>query len=34
MGVKKYKPTSPAIREMTVLSNEEITKKDLKNHCL
>ena len=28
MGVKKYKPTSPAIREMTVLSNEEITKKD------
>ena len=28
MSIKKYKPTSPARRYMTVLSNENITKKD------
>lgn len=27
MGIKHYKPTSPAIRQMTVLTFEEITKK-------
>ncbi len=28
MGIKKFKPTSPGRRQMTVLSYEEITKKD------
>ena len=28
MGIKKYKPTSPGKRQMTVLSYEEITKKE------
>jgi large subunit ribosomal protein L2 len=28
MGIKKYKPTSPAIRQMTGLANEEVTKID------
>jgi large subunit ribosomal protein L2 len=28
MGVRKYKPTSPAIRQMTVSTFEEITNKD------
>ena len=28
MSVRKYKPTSPALRQMTVLTFEEITKKE------
>ncbi|MCD5413873.1 MAG: 50S ribosomal protein L2 [Clostridiales bacterium] len=28
MGIKKFKPTSPALRQMTVSTFEEITKKD------
>ncbi len=28
MSVRKYKPTSPAVRQMTVLTFEEITKKE------
>jgi large subunit ribosomal protein L2 len=28
MGIKKYKPTSPGIRQMTVLTFDEITKKE------
>ncbi|WP_026895042.1 50S ribosomal protein L2 [Clostridiisalibacter paucivorans] len=28
MGIKKYKPTSPALRQMTVSTFEEITKKE------
>lgn len=28
MGIKKFKPTSPAVRQMTVSTFEEITKKD------
>ena len=28
MSIKKYKPTSPARRQMTVLTLEEITKKE------
>ena len=31
MSIKKYKATSPAIRQMTVSTFEEITKKGLKN---
>ena len=27
MGIKKFKPTSPGVRSMTVLTNEELTKK-------
>lgn len=27
MGIKKFKPTSPGVRTMTVLTNEELTKK-------
>lgn len=32
MGIKHYKPTSPAIRQMTVTTFEEITKKSQKSH--
>ena len=28
MSVRKFKPTSPALRQMTVSTFEEITKKD------
>lgn len=28
MGIKKFKPTSPGIRQMTVSTFEEITKKE------
>ena len=28
MAIRKYKPTSPALRQMTVSTFEEITKKD------
>ena len=31
MGIKKYKPTSPAIRQMTVLVSDEITITNQKN---
>jgi ribosomal protein L2 len=27
MGIKKFKPTSPGVRTMTVLTNEDLTKK-------
>ncbi|MDO4800210.1 MAG: 50S ribosomal protein L2, partial [Bacillota bacterium] len=27
MGIKSFKPTSPAVRQMTVSTFEEITKK-------
>ena len=27
MGIRKYKPTSPGVRTMTVLTNEDLTKK-------
>src|SRR5512145_2097165 len=28
MGIRKYKPTSPGVRTMTVLTNEDLTKKE------
>ncbi len=35
MSVRNFKPTSPGLRQMTVSTFEEITKKkNLKNHWL
>ena len=31
MSVRKYKPTSPAVRQMTVSSFDEITKTEPEN---
>ena len=28
MGIKSFKPVTPSLRNMTVLTNEEITKKE------